>query len=57
MIIKNCPSFSNNSCFSHKTSSTECAKVENCIMKQVVIALSTRTVEDNEKILNILEVE
>lgn len=58
MIIKNCPSFAinENACASHKTTSCNCKK-NNCIMKQIVTALQTRTPEDNEKILNILEVE
>lgn len=59
MIIKNCPSFDSghNGCASHKTTSADCEKVENCIIKQIVSALQSRTPEDNEKILNILEVE
>lgn len=59
MIIKNCPSYASGSkgCASAKTTSADCNKVENCIMKQIVNALQTRTPEDNEKILNILEVE
>lgn len=59
MIVKNCPSFDSghNGCASHKTTSADCEKVTNCIMKQIVTALQSRTPEDNEKILNILEVE
>ena len=59
MIIKNCPSFISNGCGcnSHKTTSSSCKNVENCIMKQIVTALQTRTIEANEKIIQILEVE
>jgi len=59
MIVKNCPSCdsAHNGCASHKTTSADCEKVTNCIMKQIVTALQSRTPEDNEKILNILEVE
>lgn len=59
MIIKNCPSYVSGSkgCASAKTTSVDCEKITNCIMKQIVTALQSRTPEDNEKILNILEVE
>jgi hypothetical protein len=58
MIVKNCPSCVGGvGCSSAKTTSADCEKVTNCIMKQIVNALQSRTPEDNEKILNILEVE
>ncbi|MBR5012311.1 MAG: hypothetical protein IKY15_00055 [Clostridia bacterium] len=58
MIVKNCPSCVGGvGCSSAKTTSADCAKVENCIIKQIVSALQSRTPEDNDKILNILEVE
>jgi hypothetical protein len=63
MIIKNCPSFDSghNGCASHKTTSADCKKVKNCIMKQIVngcIAhIEAREILFADKILNILEVE
>lgn len=59
MIVKNCPSYVSCSkgCASAKTTFADCEKVANCIMKQIVTALQSRTPEDNEKILNILEVQ
>lgn len=58
MIVKNCPSCVGGvGCSSAKTTSADCEKVTNCIMKQIVSALQSRTPEDNEKILNILEAE
>lgn len=57
MIVKNCPAcMSGVACISGKTKSNNCKKNQ-CIMKQIVTALQSRTPEDNEKILNILEVE
>lgn len=58
MIVKNCPAFmsNQNNCTSTKSKFAECEK-NHCIMKQIVTALQSRTPEDNEKILNILEVE
>lgn len=59
MIIKNCPSYVSGSkgCASAKTTSADCEKGKNCIMKQIVMGLGEKTLEANEKILNILEVE
>lgn len=58
MIVKNCPSCVGGvGCSSAKTTSADCEKVTNCIMKQIVSALVEKTIESNEKILNILEVE
>lgn len=59
MIVKNCPAFmsNQNNCIWMKSKFAECEKNANCIMKQIVTALQSRTPEDNDKILNILEVE
>lgn len=63
MIVKNCPSFDSehNGCASHKTTSADCEKNANCIMKQIVngcIAhIEAREILLPYKILNILEVE
>lgn len=58
MIIKNCPAFmsNQNNCIWIKSKFAECEKNQ-CIMKQIVSALKEKTLEANEKILNILEVE
>ena len=57
MIIKNCPAFmsNQNNCIWMKSKFAECEKNQ-CIMKQIVLALEEKTLEANDKILNILEV-
>lgn len=62
MIVKNCPSCVGGiGCSSAKTTSADCEKVTNCIMKQIVngcIAhIEAREMLFADKILNILEVE
>lgn len=58
MIIKNCPAFmaNQNNCIWIKSKFSDCEKNQ-CIMKQIVSALKEKTLEANDKILNILEVE
>mgnify|MGYP003295801906 CR=1 FL=1 len=62
MIVKNCLSCVGGvGCSSAKTTSADCAKVENCIMKQKVngcIAhIEAREILFADNILNILEVD
>ena len=55
MIVKNCPSCVGGvGCASAKTTSADCNKVENFIMKQIVSALAEKDTNVNEKILKIL---
>lgn len=55
MIVKNCPSCVGGvGCSSAKTTSADCEKVTNCIMKQIVSALSEKDTNVNEKIIKIL---
>lgn len=63
MIVKNCPSFEieSNGCSSPRFKEKECAKIANCIMKQIangcIAHIEAREILFADKILNILEVE
>lgn len=62
MIVKNCPSCVGGvGCSSPNFKEKECAKIANCIMKQIangcIAHIEAREILFADKILNILEVE